>query len=97
VTDEELKALFEGMRHESAAERDDMRRHFDETANRLTQENRQYFDVTTEKVRDDIRLSAEALTHVEERLDRRITKLEDRVERGFASLKACVEHLESTH
>lgn len=91
MTDEELKRLFERLRQENAAVADETRRHFDETAKRQTAETRQYFDVAAEATRADIRLMAEALSHSEERLDRRIGQLEENVERGFADTQAMIK------
>lgn len=54
MTDEELKGLLEA----NAAEN---RRHFNETADRLSAENRHFFELATEGLRQEIQLVAEGV------------------------------------
>jgi hypothetical protein len=104
MTDDDLKRLFDSMRHENAAAHSDTRRHF---------------EVLAEGTRKDIQLVAESVVRLSEKLartddkiertaaetqamikfshveiDRRVRSLEDAV----ADLQARVERLEgSTH
>jgi hypothetical protein len=47
MSDDELKSLFEGLRQENAAAHEETRHEFQETANRLSAENRQFFEVAS--------------------------------------------------
>ncbi|MDP9193862.1 MAG: hypothetical protein M3P06_19380 [Acidobacteriota bacterium] len=73
MADDELKRLLQ----ENAAE---IRRHFDETANRLTTEIRHHFDVAMESNRHEIGLIAEKVMRLDEKLDKTSTDLAQRIE-----------------
>lgn len=73
MTDEEMKRFL-----------DAARQHFDETADRLTAENRRFFEVSTEATRHEIGLIAEKVTGLDEKLDHHIEEIGSRIERGFA-------------
>ena len=66
MSDEELKSLLDAMRQESTFAHADMRRHF---------------DVAMEATRHEIRSVAEAIAHVDEKLDRKAAGLDEKIER----------------
>jgi hypothetical protein len=76
MTDEELKGILEA----SATAN---RRHFDETAERLSTEIRHLFQVTTEGVHHDVRLVAEGVSDAREALSREASDIREEVRRGF--------------
>ena len=68
MTDDDLKRLFDSMRQENAA---------------AHSETRRYFEVLTEGTRHEIRLVAESLAGVNEKLDREAGDIRDEMRRGF--------------
>ncbi len=74
----ELRGEMDLMRRDNSATHTETRLYFDEVANRLAAEVRHYFDVTTEAARHEIRLIAEAVVHLDEKVERRIRALEER-------------------
>lgn len=102
MTDNDLKVLLEA----NAAE---TRRHFDVAVERLetkvegletkgdlvAAETRRHFDVASEEIKHEIRLVAEKVTQVDEKLDREAAHIREEMRRGW---QARVERLEaSTH
>ncbi len=47
-------------------------------------EIRRHFDVSTEEVKHEVRVLAEGLTRLDQKLDRTATEIRDEVRRGFA-------------
>ncbi|HEU4889668.1 MAG TPA: hypothetical protein VFV49_17415 [Thermoanaerobaculia bacterium] len=80
MTDEEMKRFLEATRQ-----------HFDETADRLTSENRHFFEISTEATRHEIGLIAEKVTWLDEKFDRHAAESEDRMQRGFADTQAMIK------
>ncbi len=86
MIDEELRKLFDELRRENAAEHAASRRYVETlrqenaeqhaATRRLLAEQRRHMDVRFEAMHDEIRLLAEALAHVHQSLDRRLSALE---------------------
>lgn len=72
MTDDELRSLLDAMRRENAVAHTDTRRHF---------------DVGSEATRHEIRLVAESVAHVNEKLDREATDIRDEMRRGFTETR----------
>ena len=72
MTDDDLKRLFDSMRQENAAAHSETRRHF---------------EVLTEGTRHEIRLVAESVAGVNEKLDREAGDIREEMRRGFAERK----------
>ena len=77
MTDEELKLLFETLRRETRSD-------FNDTADRLAAESRHQVRTTIEHVDQRFDLLAESIATLDEKLDRKTSELEERMERGFA-------------
>lgn len=80
MTDEELKGLLE-------ANATGNRRHFNETAEKLSAEIRHFFEVSTEGVRHEVRLVAEGVSDTREALSRETADIRDEVRRGFTETR----------
>ena len=87
MADDDIKRLLEAMQQESAAEHAKTRRLFEES----TIEMKRHFDVTAERLDRKIDAVVELVTIVDEKLDRRITDVEQRMERGFAETQAMIK------
>jgi len=74
--DDEMKRLLEAMQRENLAAHADTRRHF---------------DVVSEATRHEIRLVAESVAHVNEKLDRETSDIRDEMRRGFAETQAMIK------
>ena len=83
MTDDELKRLLEA----NAAQ---LRRHFDETADRLAAENRHYFEIAMESNKHEIGLIAEKVTRLDEKLDQTSANLEQKIEQTAAETQAMI-------
>jgi hypothetical protein len=77
MTDDDLKRLFDSMRQGNAAAHADTRRH--------------HFEVLTEGTRNEIRLVAESVAGVNEKLDREAGDIRDEMRRGFAETQAMIK------
>ena len=66
------------------------RKHFEETAERLASTTRHQFEVSTEAIKHDIRLVAEGVATLGERLSREIGRLDEKVDQGFANTQAMI-------
>ena len=75
VSDDELKRIFEEMRQKDDAAHAETRRHF---------------DVTAESIRNDVKLLAEKVTHIDEKLDRTAADIRDEMRRGFSETQAMI-------
>ncbi len=84
MTDDELKRLLEA----NAAE---TRQHFEETADRLAEENRRYFDIAMESNKHEIRLVAEKVIRLDEKLDQKTATLEQKIEQTAAETQAMIK------
>lgn len=82
---------FDTLRQENAATHAETRRDFRETAGRVTAENRQYFEITVERLEKRFDMLAESVASVDEKLDRKTEELEERMERGFAETQAMIK------
>ncbi|HVT02575.1 MAG TPA: hypothetical protein VHL58_04265 [Thermoanaerobaculia bacterium] len=76
MTDEDLKSLLDAMREENAVAHTETRRHF---------------DVGNEATRHEIRVVAESVAQVNEKLDREAADIRDEVRRGFAETQAMIK------
>ena len=76
VIDDDLKRLFDSMRQENAVAHSETRRHF---------------EVLTEATRHEIRLVAESVAGVNEKLDREAGDIRDEMRRGFAETQAMIK------
>src|SRR5206468_215655 len=54
-------------------------------------EIRRHFDVSTEEVKHEVRLLAEGLTRLDQKLDRTATDVRDEMRRGFADTQAMIK------
>lgn len=75
MTDEELKALLEANSTEN-------RRLFNETVDRLSAENRHFFELATEGLRHEIQLVTEGVVQTREELARTTADHAGRIERA---------------
>jgi hypothetical protein len=98
MTDDELNRLLDALKQQTAAINaetrqylGETRQYFDETARQLTTENRRHFDVSTEAVKHEVRLVAEAVAHVDERLARETNRLDEKIDGGFADTQAMIK------
>jgi len=76
VTDDELKALFESSKAETR---------------QLVEDSRRHFDVTAEGLRHEIRLVAEKVTGVDEKLSREAADIRSEMRQGFADTQAMIK------
>jgi len=83
VTDDELKRLLEVTHAET-------RRLFDQAAERLAAENRRHFDISTEDFKHEVRLVAEAVAQLDEKVSREVDRLDEKLDRGFAETQAMI-------
>ena len=63
----------------------------DDELKRLFDEIRRHVDVSTESVRSEIRIVAEAVANLDEKLDRQVDRLEEKMDRGFAETQAMIK------
>jgi hypothetical protein len=68
MTDDELKRLLDGYSAEN-------RRHFDETAGRISAESREFFEIRIEDIRHEIQLVAEGVRATRETLARKFAEV----------------------
>ena len=68
---------------------DELKALFAETQ-RLVEDSRRHFDVTAEGLRHEIRLVAEKVTGVDERLSREATDIRGEMRQGFADTQAMI-------
>ena len=73
---------------------DDLRRLFESHSAEI----RRHFDVSTEEVQHEVRVLAEGLTRLDQKLDRTTTEVRDEMRRGFADTQAMIKfsHAEFT-
>jgi polyhydroxyalkanoate synthesis regulator phasin len=84
MTDEELKGLLEANATEN-------RRHFNEAADRLSAENRHFFELATEGPRHDNQLVAEVVAQTREELTRTSADHAGRIERAVIETQAMIK------
>jgi hypothetical protein len=84
VTDDELKSLL-------ATNASENRRSFNETAERLSAENRHFFGVTADATRHAVSLVAENVAAVDERLTRVASEMLEEMRRGFTETQAMIK------
>jgi hypothetical protein len=83
MTDDELKHLFDAMRQELAANRQENAQSHAET--------RRHFDIVTEGTRQEIRLVVEAVALVDEKLEREASDIRQEMRTGFAETQAMIK------
>jgi len=76
MTDEELRQLFGAIRQENAA---------------AHEETRHIFKITADGLRVEIQLVAEAVLHLDEKLDRTADDIRSEMRRGFAETQAMIK------
>ncbi len=82
MTDDELKGLLEALQRANASMREE---------NVVAHaETRRHFDVSTEVVEHEVRLVAEAVAQLEEKVDREMDQLNHAIEHGFADTQAMI-------
>ena len=94
MTDDELKHLFDGMRQEIGTFRQEVREEIGTIRHENAQahaETRRYFDIVTEATRHEIRLVAEAVALVDEKLEREATDIRQEMRTGFADTQAMIK------
>ncbi len=98
MTDNDLERLFGAMREQNAAAHaetraqfEQARRQFEETANRLSAENRQYFEVAAEAFKHQVQLIAEKVIGVTEELRRETFDIRQEMRTGFADTQAMIK------
>ena len=89
MTDDAQELLL-AIRQENEAAHAETRRHFEDTADRLASTMRHQFEVSTEAVKHDVRLVAEGLVSLGERVSREIGRLDEKMDQGFANTQAMI-------
>jgi len=79
------------LRNENTAAHLETRRHFDETAKRLSAENRQYFEVATEAFQSQVQLIAEKVLGLSDELRREAADIRLEMRTGFADTQAMIK------
>lgn len=83
MTDDELKGMFHALQRENASMREE---------NAVAHaETRRHFDFSTEAVKHEVRLVAEAVAQLEEKVDREVERLDHAIENGFADTQAMIK------
>jgi phage shock protein A len=95
MTDDELKRQFDATRQENAAAHAETRQEFKDTVDRLSAENRQYFEVATEAFKGQVQLIAEKVIGVTEELRRETADIRQEMRTGFADTQAMIRSLHS--
>ena len=67
-----------------------IRQQFEETAAGLVSASRQQFEISTEAFRHEIRLVAEGVASLGERVSREIGRLDEKMDQGFANTQAMI-------
>jgi septal ring factor EnvC (AmiA/AmiB activator) len=83
MTDDELKAMFEALRQENVATRQENAAAHVET--------RRHFDVTAERLESRIDLVAESVGLLDEKCERRFTAIEQSIERNAAETQSMIK------
>jgi len=91
MTDDDAQKFLNALQQQNAQTQAETRRHFDETASRLVGAARHQFDVSTEAINHEIRLVAEGVASLGERVSREIGRLDEKVDRGFAETQAMIK------
>ena len=91
MTDDELKRLLDLLEERNAAAQDETRRHFDQTAKRIADDHRRYFEVSTEAFKHEVRLVAEAVASLGETMVREREELDKKIDRGFFETQAMIK------
>lgn len=98
MTDEELRQLFEAIRQENAAARQENAAAHEETRRALRHENavaheetRRLSNVTAEGLRQEIRLVAESVLQVDNKLDRTAEEIRSEMRHGFTETQAMIK------
>ncbi|SRR6266446_7356254 len=101
MTDEELKHLFEAMRQDTAAMREDnvaMHVETRATVEAMRQENaamhvetRRHFDVAVERMEKRFDLLAESVAHVDDELHQARTSLDEKIDRTANETQAMIK------
>ena len=94
MSDEELKALFEGLRQENAAAHVETRRQVVEVRQENAAahvETRRHFEVTAERLETKFDTLAETVAHLDERLTREDADIRAEMRSGFAETQAMIK------
>jgi uncharacterized protein (DUF3084 family) len=87
----EMRQEIAAIRQENAAAHTETRRLFNETADRIATDTRHEFEIATEAMRHEIRLIAESVTGVDERLTREAGDIREEMRRGFSETQALIK------
>lgn len=94
MSDDELKKLFGALREDVTAIREENAAAHAETrrdSREVAAENRRLFEITTEGLRHEIRLVAEKVMLVDEKLDRESADIRREMRIGFADTQAMIK------
>jgi predicted nucleic acid-binding Zn-ribbon protein len=98
MTDDELKGLFDALRQENVASREEnaaahagTRRQFAEVAARIATENQHFFAAGAEALRHEIQLIAESVTGTREALNREAAGIREEVRRTATETQAMIK------
>jgi hypothetical protein len=84
----ETQRAFDATSARLAAE---MHRASEEAVERLTEHTRHQFDIAATGLRKEVQLVAEAVGHLDEKLDREVHRLDETMTRGFAETQAMIK------
>lgn len=87
MVDDELRRLLERFQAENAAAHVETRRYFDAK----TEDLRGQYEVTAEGLRHEIRLVAESVTVLGEKVEREVNRLDEKMDSGFAETQAMIK------
>lgn len=85
---DDLERTLTALREQNASAHEETRRHFDQIAERLAAENRRHFEITAEEFKHEVRLVAEAVTQLDQKVGREVGRLNEEVGSGFAETQA---------
>jgi len=91
MTDEELRQLFEAIRQENAAAHEETRRSLRHENAAAHEETRRLSNVTAEGLRQEIRLVAESVLQVDNKLERTAEEIRGQMRQGFSETQAMIK------
>lgn len=91
MTDDELNRLLDTLQKQSVAAGMETRKYFDETVQRLAEESRRHFEVSAEGVKQEVRIVAEAVLRLNERIGHEVGRVDEKIDRGFADTQAMIK------
>lgn len=91
MTDDELKRLLDGVDERNRATAADTLKRFEDTAERLAADTKRHFDASTDAVRHEVALLAEAVAESREQSRRERDEIRQDMARGFADTQAMIK------